>query len=183
MKRQIGIFLVLLSLLIAGCASAPVAASNPGVQTTSGVENEAKEQEPELNPTLQPEAGAPAAVWSDLSAQMDEQGAVTVEIRPLNLDQPGETLDFEVRMDTHSVDLSMDLAALATLTTDTGRTVQAAAWDGGAGGHHVSGRLSFPARLEGEQYLDGARQITLTLVEVAAPERTFIWTQSLVNTP
>jgi hypothetical protein len=42
--------------------------------------------------------------------RLDEQGMVTVEVTPLNLGMPGETLVFEVSMNTHSVDLSMDLA-------------------------------------------------------------------------
>ena len=60
-------------------------------------------------------------------------GAVVVEIVPQKLNNPGQTLDFEVRMNTHSVDLSMNLAGLATLTTDTGKTVQAIGWDAPSG--------------------------------------------------
>jgi hypothetical protein len=44
---------------------------------------------------------------ADLS-RTDEQGAVIVVVEPVNLDSPGETLDFEVSLDTHSVDLSTD---------------------------------------------------------------------------
>jgi hypothetical protein len=115
------------------------------------------------------------SAWGDGVPLVDEQGAVTVEITPLNLDTPGETLDFQISLDTHSVDLSMDLAALATLTTNKGVTVPALAWDAPLGGHHVSGTLSFPAEADGTSVLDGAGTITLRLVEVDAAERVFIW--------
>lgn len=78
-------------------------------------------------------------------------------------------------MDTHSVDLSMDLAELATLTTDNGRTVSATLWDAVPGGHHVSGVLTFPAVVEGTTVLEGASQLTLTITNVDAPSRTFVW--------
>jgi hypothetical protein len=94
---------------------------------------------------------------------------------PLNLDDPGETLNFQVSLNTHSVDLGMDLAVLATLTTDAGVTVQPLQWDAPLGGHHVSGTLSFPAEADGTSVLDGAGTITLRLVEVDAAERVFTW--------
>ncbi len=105
----------------------------------------------------------------------DQQGAVIVEVTPLNLDDPSDQLEFDVVLDTHSVDLSMDLAALATLTTDTGVTVQATLWDAPRGGHHVSGRLIFPAAKDGKPILDGATKLTLTIVNVDAPSRVFEW--------
>ena len=84
-------------------------------------------------------------------------------------------LAFEVSLNTHSVDLSMDLAALATLAADTGLTVQADAWDAPRGGHHVSGTLSFPSSVDGKEILDGAAKLTLTIKDVDVPERTFAW--------
>ncbi len=108
-------------------------------------------------------------------SRTDSQGAVTVEVTPLNLDNPDDTLQFDVSMNTHSVDLSMDLATLATLTTSTGITVQATLWDGPKGGHHVEGKLSFPASQNGKSILDGTELLTLTIKGVDAPERTFTW--------
>jgi hypothetical protein len=77
--------------------------------------------------------------------RMDQQGAIIMEVTPLNLGTPAETLDFDVVLNTHSVDLSMDLATLSTLTTDTGITIQATLWDAPRGGHHVEGKLIFPS--------------------------------------
>lgn len=112
---------------------------------------------------------------STLATVIDDQGAVSVAITPLDLSADVPTLDFEVVMDTHSVDLSMDLTALATLTTDNGRSVTATLWDAVPGGHHVSGMLSFPATADGVTLLDGASLLTLTIRDIDAPERTFSW--------
>jgi hypothetical protein len=109
------------------------------------------------------------------SMQMDQQGAVIVEVTPLNLSAPDSTLNFQVAFNTHSVDLSMDFTKLATLSTDNGNFVQATAWDGPKGGHHVLGTMRFPATENGKSLLDGATRVTLTLKDVDAPERVFAW--------
>jgi hypothetical protein len=162
--RKIFIPLVMvLSLLLAGCASAakaqPPATAIPAFAT-----------EPLPTPKLALQTG------TDL-ARVDEQGMVVVEVTPLNLDNAADTvtLDFEVAMNTHSVDLSMDLAHLATLTTDTGVSVQATKWDATPGGHHVSGKLIFPARKDGKGVLEGATKLTLTIDNVDASSRVFEW--------
>jgi hypothetical protein len=94
---------------------------------------------------------------------------------PLDLTSSQDTLSFEISLETHSVDLSMDLAALATLTTDTGLSIQAAVWDAPLGGHHVSGTLSFPASVEDIAILEDASRLTLIIKGVDAPERIFAW--------
>lgn len=114
-------------------------------------------------------------LWVEEVPRLDEQGAVAVEIVPLNPNNPGHTLDFRVALNTHSVDLSMDLAAQATLATDTGVEVKATLWDAPLGGHHVSGILSFPAGVDGKAVLEGANRMTITLVDLDAPERVFVW--------
>ena len=107
--------------------------------------------------------------------RLDEQGAVIVEVTPLNLDTPADNLEFDVAMNTHSVDLSMDLATLSTLSTDTGVTIQAVKWDATPGGHHVEGKLIFPAVKDGKSVLEGASKLTLTIINVDAPTRVFEW--------
>jgi hypothetical protein len=103
--------------------------------------------------------------WVEEQSKADDQGQVSVMVTPLNLNNAWDTIDFRVDMNTHSVDLAMDLAALATITTDGGVTVQAARWDGPAGGHHVSGTLSFPSMVGGVPVLEGVTKLTLTLLE------------------
>lgn len=123
---------------------------------------------------------APTAVTSSNSsleslARADQQGSVTVTVTPINLQNPGDTLDFDVSLQTHSVDLSMDFASLSTLKTDTGVTLNAIQWNGPKGGHHVKGTLSFPASQNEKPVLKGAKTLTLTILNVDAPERAFSW--------
>ncbi len=157
--------LLFLTLILVACGKA--ASSPSALPATAAPEN-------------QPAASAePAAsVRWDERPQSDSQGAVIVEITPLNLNNPGETLEFAVSLNTHSVDLSMDLAERATLTTDTGRTVQALKWDAPRGGHHVSGTLIFPATFDGTPLLEGANGLTLSIKNVDASLRLFSWIRS-----
>ena len=101
--------------------------------------------------------------------RIDQQGAIIIEITPLNLDSAADTFEFDIVMTTHSIDLSMDLATLSTITTDTGVSVDAALWDAPLGGHHVEGKLIFPSAKDGKSILEGATKLTLTIVNVDAP--------------
>jgi hypothetical protein len=125
---------------------------------------------------VQPTSAAtePLITGTDL-ARSDAQGAVTVSVTPLNLSVPSDQLEFDIALETHSVDLSMDLATLSTLTTDTGLTIQATIWDAPRGGHHVQGKLIFPATQDGKPILEGTRKLTLTITNVDAPTRVFEW--------
>ena len=108
-------------------------------------------------------------------ARTDAQGMVEFVVTPLNLSSPGETLDFGVAMNTHSVDLSWNLAAQSALRTDTGLEVRGLKWPVG-GGHHYEGTLAFPAKTaEGKTLLDGATTLTLNIRDAGAPERVFVW--------
>ncbi len=168
MKRWILPVLLSFSFLLAACASG--AAARPADSSSNAPQAAPLATEASLHPdnTVVPSA--------DLT-RTDGQGMVTVEVTPLNLSEAADTvtLDFDVAMNTHSVDLSMDLAQLATLTTDTGVSVQATQWEATPGGHHVSGKLIFPATKDGKGVLEGASKLTLTIVNVDAPSRVFEW--------
>jgi Cu/Ag efflux protein CusF len=105
----------------------------------------------------------------------DSQGTVTLDVKPINLDNPGDTLVFDVSLNTHMVDLSMDLATLANLTTDNGLTIQATQWDAPKGGHHVEGKLNFPISSDGKSLLKSSKELTLTIKNLDAPTRIFTW--------
>lgn len=78
-----------------------------------------------------------------LPARMVDAGDVEVNITPTRLDATGAT--FAVSFDTHSVELSLDPAASATLDVD-GTTWPVDRWTGaGPGGHHREGELHFSA--------------------------------------
>ncbi len=155
---------MVLILVLAGCApsQSSTVSSRPGSLDT------APSQPLESTSTSENKAGVGLT-------RVDEQGAVIVEITPLNLERTSDQIEFDVALDTHSIDLSMDLATLATISTDSGITVQASLWDAIPGGHHVSGKLIFPAQKDGRSILDGATRLTLTILNVDAPSRVFEW--------
>jgi hypothetical protein len=156
MKRFALPLLLTLSLILAACAPSQTAPLQTNPQPVS----------------VLTEASSPS---SESATRSDQQGAVTVTVTPLNLDNPSNQLEFDVALETHSVDLGMDLATLATLRTDTGVTVPATLWDAPRGGHHVDGKLTFPAMKDGRSILEGATKLTLTIVNVDASSRIFEW--------
>lgn len=175
-----GSVMVILVLFLAGCTGQSIPTQPPAAQgvnntpsTTTVPQQEATSEDTGSTPSA-PDVLQQETTSSDL-VRTDAQGAVTFEVNPVNLDSPGDTLVFDVTMDTHSIDLSMDLAALATLTTDNGQTVQGTQWDAPRGGHHVEGNLIFPATSDGKPLLEGAKELTLTIKDVDAPARVFTW--------
>ncbi len=174
MKYFTFLFLLAIGLILAGCSAAiPSSSIQPSVElsATTPSLSPATPTQAATDQPVQP-SGAQAIQLAELT---DGQGAVTVIVKSLDLTSSQDKLDFEVALDTHSIDLSMDLAALATLMTDTGLSVQAAEWDAPLGGHHVFGTLSFPSTLEGKAILDGASTLTLIIKDVDASERVFTW--------
>ena len=162
---------LLLIFILAACARSQVTTDQPTPQnaTISNITPTPRD-DPALLATLLPNT----ADNSDMT-RIDEQGAVVFEVTPISLANASDVFEFDVVMNTHSIDLSMDLAALATLTTDNGVTVQAARWDAPLGGHHVEGKLIFPATKDGRSILEGANKLTLTILNVDVPSRVFEW--------
>jgi hypothetical protein len=166
------VLLILPTVVLAACAE-----SSQG-QSASPLDSQSQPLPPSLpqsQPAVQQSEYSEEPSAEDL-ARWDKQGAVEVEIRPRNfLSAVGGLLEFDVFMNTHSVDLSMDLATVATLETDLGLYVSAGWWSGG-GGHHVQGVLTFPEKdTAGRMILDGAQTITLRIEGVDAPVREFQW--------
>lgn len=172
-RRYIFPILVVIAAVLAACASAtPTLAPKPSGGGTSGSNPTAAPPPTGASATRAPSASPVAS--PDL-ARNDAQGAVEFVVTPVNLTSPGETLDFDVSMDTHSVDLSWDLAAQSVLTTDTGLEVKGLGWSAG-GGHHYESTLTFPAKTaDGKSLLDGAKTLTLTIKDAGVPERVFVW--------
>lgn len=189
MRFTLSLLVLLFVLLLSACSAAPVEPSTAPTPDTSATLSAivsatllAVEVEvPTATVTLDPSTTPAVVITSNNlpleqgQTRTDEQGAVVVDVTPNNLDNPGDTIDFAVGLNTHSVDLSMDLAKLSTLKTDTGLTASSLAWNGMAGGHHVSGNLTFPAQVDGKNLLEGAKVLTLVIQNVDAPERAFTW--------
>ncbi|OGO15896.1 MAG: hypothetical protein A2Z14_14975 [Chloroflexi bacterium RBG_16_48_8] len=154
---MLGLFL-LTGWLLSGCSRPPEVQDVPAIDTQ------------------QPIVREDSQTSTQNLERVDRQGSVEVVVIPVGFDEnSSELLSFEISMNTHSVDLSMDLAKLSTLATDHGVIMQASSWSGGSG-HHVSGMLNFPARAaDGSLIVTGAQKLTLTIREVDAPERVFVW--------
>jgi len=125
--------------------------------------------------TTQPPALTSVPTAGASLTRTDAQGAVTFEVTPLNLTANTSTLEFEVAMNTHSVDVGWDLAAQAVLKTDTGLEVVGQSWTPGSG-HHYENTLVFPAQTAaGQPLLTAAQTLTLVIRDTDVPERIFVW--------
>ena len=101
----------------------------------------------------------------------NKENMVWVDVVPVQLES-GKSVKFEIRMNTHSGDLSQDLVSVSTLKDDNGREYRPVEWQGSPpGGHHRKGVLQFPM-LNGN-----TKSVTLVIRNVAhVPERIFNWT-------
>lgn len=115
-------------------------------------------------------AGAQGAGAGQVTRTSDG-GQVTASVTWAGLDA-GAT--FDVKLDTHSVDLdALDLAN-ATLRNDRGESMTARPWAAPKGGHHREGVLTFGG--DSAAFLSGAKWIELVISGVGdLPERTLRW--------
>ena len=117
-------------------------------------------------------------------------GAITIDVSWLKPDDvsAAEKLTFEVRMNTHSVDLEQyDMARLSRLETNGGPSIEALGWfnPGGGGGHHRYGVLKFSAkRPDGSPFIQAeTRFIEVVIKGVSGvAERRFRWDLILTKT-
>lgn len=110
-----------------------------------------------------------AASSVSYETQKDEQGSVTVEVKPLELSPSAAQWEFEVTLDTHSVELDDDMAASTFLIDDKGKEYAALAWEGDPpGGHHRKGILKF-------QSFSQIDVVQLKIRGIGGTERIFEW--------
>jgi len=115
-------------------------------------------------------AGMAGSAWAYEQFTNNGNG-VRVTVEPENI-SAGQSVQINVRLNTHSVNLGQDLAAVSELRDNEGHTYKANQWNGSPpGGHHRSGTLIFPA------LNPTASIVTLIIHDVAGvPERSFTWT-------
>jgi len=170
---------ILLAGLLAGCTGARVdqeASASRSVVTPVREPVAVQSVKPTALPAATKSSGASAGEGSGASlpaeARTSDGGGVVVQVTPEVT--VGDRLVFDVSLNTHSVDLSYDYRALASLRDDQGHTYPAASWDGGSGGHHQTGKLVFtntPAVIG-----PGIKWMELEIKDVAGvPLRTFRW--------
>ena len=122
-------------------------------------------------------AGAPAASGGPATSpatgtiQTSQGGQVTVVASWLG---PAAGATFDVKLDTHSVDLdALDLTN-AVLRNDRGGTLAARPWAAAKGGHHREGALTFEG--DAASFFAGAKWVELTLAGIGdIPERALRW--------
>jgi hypothetical protein len=100
----------------------------------------------------------------------NRESRVTVDVSPEQL-AIGQPIQFQVRMNTHSVELSQDIVAISELRDDLGKIYHPLKWQGSPPeGHHRKGLLEFPV-LEGSP-----TSVKLIIKGVAdVSERIFEW--------
>ncbi|MBP7962879.1 MAG: hypothetical protein KBG20_08330 [Caldilineaceae bacterium] len=126
---------------------------------------------------MTPGSGPNMPAVAEEATQSVEGGSVTVKVTPLTLtDKTATTLNFEVVLETHSVELTYDLAQLAVLRDNLGNEYQPTTWSPDkSSGHHVDGLLSFGDRATILQ--TGVTSLELDVTGIAGiASRLFQWT-------
>jgi uncharacterized protein YceK len=145
--RKLAVLVLPLALLISACS-----ATIPGAS----------------GPASSPGGYASATSWT---TQTSDGGQVTVVV---DWAGPADGAVFEVKLDTHSVDLdALDLAD-AVLRNNRSETLSAQPWVAPKGGHHREGALTFEG--DAAAFFAGATSIELVLPGVGdIAERTLRW--------
>lgn len=105
-----------------------------------------------------------------LSTQTSSEGSVTVKATPIDISN-GEQWRFNIVLDTHSDELSQELAEVISLRDDKGNLYKAVSWEGSPpGGHHREGELVF------SPISPKPKSISLTVKNIGGiAQRTFLW--------
>ena len=107
-----------------------------------------------------------------LQRKVSEVNGLTIEVSPLPFSFDKD-VRFQIKMDTHSGDLSFELADVSNLESSSGKVYTPKEWAGSpAGGHHREGVLSFPP------LSDKPASIRLILKELYGVDRVFEWSFS-----
>ena len=104
-------------------------------------------------------------------SQTSNAGSVAVTVKPQSLSENTTVWDFDVILNTHTVELTADLVEAVVLIDENGKEYKPMGWKGDSlGGHHREGMLSF-------QPLDPLpRAITLLVRNIGEiKERSFSW--------
>lgn len=97
-----------------------------------------------LNTNSSPQIGSEEfAAEISFKPQENSDGSVSVSVLPREI-KIGGNLEFEITLDTHSVELDEDLVQVSVLIDESGKEYGPIGWEGDPpGGHHRSGILVF----------------------------------------
>src|SRR3989338_3825017 len=102
---------------------------------------------------------------SGLETKESSAGSVSVAVMPRSLEESSATWDFEIKLNTHSEELSEDLVIVSELVDDQGRVHKPISWEGDPpGGHHRQGVLKF------KPILPRPKSIELKMSKLSASE-------------
>ena len=119
---------------------------------------------------VQAETQTQTSVKSAFETLSDTQGVVTVNVTPTLVSSKDLQWKFDVSFSTHSIELDQDITQISVLVDDKGKEYKPIRWEGsGPGGHHREGTLVF------NQISPMPKSITLKILGVDAPVRSFVW--------
>ena len=106
-----------------------------------------------------------------LETKINTDGEVTIKVAPKGLTSDSLSWDFEIILDTHSLDLNEDLTEVSVLIDTNGNEYAPVSWEGDPpGGHHREGVLKF------KPITPLPQSITLKIRNVGSVnERSFSW--------
>ena len=106
-----------------------------------------------------------------LDSKTNEEGPVKVKITPTDVSLTSSIWNFNIILDTHSVELDYDLTKVVSLFDEQGKEYKPVSWEGpGPGGHHREGSLTFKSVAPAPKALELR---LLNIGDVAV--RSFIW--------
>lgn len=129
----------------------------------------------EAETATHPESGiiADAALPAPMfPSKASNENGITVTVTPLLVSSDAAIWKFDVVMSTHTQELGgYNLAKMATLVDDTGKTYKPTAWQPDAAqGHHIGGILEF------DRPSTESNNVTITIPGVGGSgERVFEW--------
>ena len=111
-------------------------------------------------------------VQTSLAPQTNSEGAVEVEVTPIEISDTSDSWQFKIVLNTHSVELDQDLTKSTLLFDNKRNQYEPLSWDGAPpGGHHREGVLTF------RPVSPQLSSIELVIKNIdGIPERKFNWT-------
>lgn len=105
----------------------------------------------------------------NLSAKENSAGGLDIKVEPIDFSF-SKPVQLKIIFDTHQGDLDFDITKISYLLDDKNNKYIPSSWQGGSGGHHLSGTLVFP------KITNNAKQIKLIIKDVYNIElREFLW--------
>lgn len=166
--------LIFASALLAACGATPAApgansnksqSQNAVAPNTTGGSNSTA-----LMSNAQGAAQQNLGANTSFESQTVEGGSVAVTVTPTAF-KVAAPLEFDIAMNTHSVDLADDMLKAVVLRDDGGKEYAPTTWDGPAGGgHHREGKIKFAP------LTTNTKTLTLVVKNIAGvPERVYQW--------